>query len=55
MLAIAGIIAEVIAAFIKATHGNASIMTWLIIIGAILIGAEVAWGWNRGGRYGPRA
>jgi membrane-bound ClpP family serine protease len=50
MGAIAGVILLVIAAFLKATAGNPSIMIWLIIVGAILIGAEVAWGWNRGGR-----
>jgi hypothetical protein len=50
MLAILGVILLVIAAFLKATAGNPSIMIWLIIVGAILIGVDVAWGWNRGGR-----
>jgi len=25
---------------------------WLLLIGLALVCAEVAWGWNRSGRYG---
>jgi hypothetical protein len=55
MIGIVGIILEIIAAFIKATHGNASIMLWLIILGAILIGVEASFGWYRGGHTYRRA
>ena len=55
MLAIIGAILGVIAAFIKATHGNASIMIWLIILGLILVCVDVAWGVHRSGWYGRRA
>jgi hypothetical protein len=51
MLAVLGVILEVIAAILKLVSKYPGAITWLIIIGAILIGAEVAWGWNRGGRY----
>ena len=50
MLAIAAFIAFVIAAF-KAATGHASVLTWAIIVGGLLVSAEVAWGWNRTGRY----
>jgi hypothetical protein len=50
MFAIVGIILLVIAAILNLLSKDPSVMTWLIIIGAILIGAEIAWGWNRGGR-----
>jgi hypothetical protein len=51
MLAIIGVILEVIAAILKLVDKYPNAIIWLIIIGAVLIGAEVAWGWNRGGRY----
>lgn len=50
MFAIAGIVALVIAGFLQFTKGHPDAVIWLIIIGGILIGVEVAWGWNRGGR-----
>jgi hypothetical protein len=55
MLAVAGFILGVIAAFLKATNGNPSIMLWLIIIAVLLACADVAWGVHRGGWYGRRA
>ena len=55
MFAIAGIIALVIAAFLQFTRSHPDAVIWLVIIGAILIGVEVAWGWNRGGRTYHRA
>jgi len=55
MLAIIGFVLGVIAAFLKATHGNASVMTWLIILAVLLVCADVAWGVHRGGWYGRRA
>jgi hypothetical protein len=50
MLAIAAFVAFVIAAF-KAATGHASPLIWFVIIGGLLVSAEVAWGWNRTGRY----
>jgi hypothetical protein len=54
MFAIFGFVAFVIAAFLHFTAGHASAVVWAIIIGGLLVAAEVAWGWNRGGRYGRR-
>ena len=52
MLAILGFVAFVIAAFLKFDGHHQSPMLWAIIIGGLLVSAEVAWGWNRAGRYG---
>ena len=48
-MAIAGIIALVIAAILELVKVHQDYVVWLIILGAILIGAEVVWG-----RYGTR-
>ena len=53
MLAIAAFVAFVIAAF-KAATGHATPLLWCVIVGGLLVSAEGAWGWNRGGRYRPR-
>jgi hypothetical protein len=54
MLAIVGVILEVIAAVLKLVGKHGDWVIWLIILGAILIGCEVAWGWRRSGYYrGP--
>ena len=45
-------IAFIIAAFLKFDGHHNSQMQWAIIIGGLLLCAEVAWGWNRSGRYG---
>lgn len=55
MFAIAGIIALVIAALLHVIDKYPNAIIWLIIIGAILIGIEAAWGVRRGGWYGRRA
>ena len=54
MLAILAFVAFVIAAFLHFSGGHASALLWALIIGGLLLSAEVAWGWNRTGRYGPR-
>jgi membrane-bound ClpP family serine protease len=54
MFAIAGIIALVIAAFLKVVGKYPDAILWLIILGAILIGIEAAWGVRRSGWYGRR-
>ena len=54
MFAILAFVAFVIAAF-KAATGHATPLLWCIIVGGLLVSAEVAWGWNRGGRYGSRS
>lgn len=51
MFAIAGIIALVIAAFLKVVGKYPDAILWLVIIGAILIGIEAAWGVRRAGWY----
>jgi hypothetical protein len=52
MLAVVGVVLVAIAGILKLVSKYPDAIIWLIIIGVILIGAEVAWGWNRGGRYG---
>jgi len=54
MLAIAGVVLGVIAAALKLARQYQVAVTWLIIIAIVLIGADVALYWHRGGRYGPR-
>jgi O-antigen/teichoic acid export membrane protein len=51
MIAILGIVLLVVAAIFELVKQHLDLVIWLIIIGAILIGVEVSWGWNRGGRY----
>jgi len=57
MAAAIGLILLIIAAFLKATAKDPSVMTWLIIVGAILVAVDVIWGWRRAGagyyRSGP--
>jgi hypothetical protein len=48
-------IAFIIAAFLHFDGGHTSAMLWAIIIGGLFLCAEVGYGWNRHGRYGPRA
>jgi len=50
MFAVFGVILAVIAAILKLTGKYPDAILWLIIFAIILVGAEVAWGWNRGGR-----
>jgi hypothetical protein len=52
MLAILGFICGIIAAFLKFDTGHQSAMLWFIIIGLLLVAAEMVWGWHRGGYYG---
>ena len=49
MLAIIGVILLAIAAILKLVGQHLDWVEWLIIIGAILIGADVIWGWRRAG------
>jgi membrane-bound ClpP family serine protease len=48
-MAVAGIIALVIAAILELVKVHQNLVIWLVILGAVLIGIEVAWG-----RYGTR-
>jgi len=48
-LAILGVVLVVIAGILNLVTKYPGAITWLIIIGVILIGSEVAWGW-----YGRR-
>lgn len=45
LLAVLAIVAFVIAAILKLVHHDPSAVTWLIIIGGILICAHALWGW----------
>lgn len=47
-------IAFIIAAFLEFSGGHSKPVIWLLIVGGLLLVAEVAWGWNRTGRYGRR-
>jgi mannose/fructose/N-acetylgalactosamine-specific phosphotransferase system component IID len=49
--AILGLVAIAIAAILKLTGHSNSVVLWVIIVAVALIGAEVAWGWHRGGYY----
>lgn len=55
MLAVLGFVLAVIAAILKLTNQHADAIIWLLIVGLALVCAEVAWGWNRGGRTYRRA
>lgn len=48
-MAVAGIIALAIAAVLELVKAHENFVIWLVILGGILIGAEVVWG-----RYGTR-
>lgn len=49
MLAIVGTVLFVIAAILKLVNEHLDWLLWLIIIGGILIGLDVIWGWRRVG------
>ena len=51
MLAILAFVAFVIAGLLRLIGSHESMVIGLIIVGGLLVSAEVAWGWNRGGRY----
>ena len=55
MLAIIAFVLAVIAAILDLANKHTNDITWLLIAGVGLVAAEVAWGWNRGGRYSRRA
>ena len=44
-------IAFIIAAFLNFGGGHGKDVDWLVIVGGLFLCAEVAWGWNRTGRY----
>lgn len=52
MLAAAAFVAGLIAGVLQLTGGHQVTEKWLIILAVVLTAAEVAWGWNRTGRYG---
>jgi hypothetical protein len=52
-MAAAGVVVLVIAGLLKLTSQHTDLITWLIILGAILIGLEVAW-LRRGSYYHRR-
>jgi type III secretory pathway component EscS len=51
MAALIGVILAVVAAILKLVNQHLNWIIWLLIISVILIGAEVVWGWRRGGYY----
>jgi hypothetical protein len=52
MLAALGAVLGVIAAILKLTGKYPNAITWLLIIGLILVCVDVAWGWRgRSGYY----
>jgi hypothetical protein len=57
MLAIIAFILFAVAGILKLVGKHADWILWLVIVGGALVSAEVAWVWNRGGRYrrGPVA
>ena len=50
-MAVVGTILFIIAAILKLVNQHLDWLLWLIIIGGILIGLDVAWVWRRGGYY----
>ena len=54
MFAVIAVILALVAGVLELTGKHLDWVIWLVIIAVALVGAEVAWGWNRGGRYGPR-
>jgi heme A synthase len=54
MLAIIGFVLAIVAAILDLTGKHTNDITWLLIAAVALVCAEVAWGWNRGGRYARR-
>lgn len=53
MIAVLGFAAFVIAGILKLVHVHQNWVTWLLIIGGLLVSAAVAWGWA-GPRWGNR-
>jgi hypothetical protein len=51
VLAVLGVILAAVAGLLKLLHSHPSWVIPLLIVAVILIGAEVAWGWHRGGMY----
>lgn len=49
MAALVGIILFIVAAILKLVNQHLNWIIWLIIIGGILYGAELLWGWRRAG------
>jgi hypothetical protein len=47
MLAILGFIAFAIAAILELVKTHVDAVIWLIILGGLLVCADVAWGWYR--------
>ena len=54
MLAILGFILAGLAGLFRLLSSHQSWVIPLLIIAVLLVCAEVAWGWHRTGRYGPR-
>lgn len=51
MLAILGVVLAAIAGLLKLIGSHGPWIIPLLIVAVILVGAEVAWGWHRGGMY----
>lgn len=51
MLAILAFVVAVIAALLQFLGGHQHVVIWLLIIGGLLLSAEVAWGVHRAGWY----
>lgn len=52
MLASAGLVLFIVAAILRLVDKHPDWILWLIIIGGILVCAEVAWDWSRTYRRG---
>jgi hypothetical protein len=50
-MAAVGVVVLIIAGLLKLTSQHTDLITWLIILGGILIGLDVALIWRRGGYY----
>jgi hypothetical protein len=50
MLAVIAFFLFAIAGILRLVGKHADIVTWLIVVGGLLVSAEAAWGWNRAGR-----
>ncbi len=55
MVAVAGLVAFIIAAILELTKTHVDLVIWCIIVGGILLAAEVLMGWRRVGYYQGRA
>jgi len=51
VLAVLGVVLAAIAGLLKLIGSHGSWIIPLVIVAVILIGAEVAWGWQRSGYY----